>query len=84
MITQFARQMAHQMAEEFDHLWIFDGAEKEPKVKVPQRHPRHRRRSFPVEVVLQHRGLSPRRGIAGRRNFGLLARKAKIPVTPLR
>src|SRR6202521_5501203 len=56
-----ARQMAHQMAEEFDHLRTFDGAGKAPKVKVPPRHPCHCRQSFPVEVVLQHRGLSPRR-----------------------
>src|SRR6202171_285706 len=32
---QLARQMAHQMAEEFDHLRTFDGAGKAPKVKVP-------------------------------------------------
>src|SRR6202171_6101388 len=56
-----ARQMAHQMAKEFDHLRTFDGAGKAPKVKVPPRHPCHCRQSFPVEVVLQHRGLSPRR-----------------------
>src|ERR1700686_4281739 len=55
-----ARQMAHQMAEEFDHLRTFDGAGKAPKVKVPPRPPCHCRQSFPVEVVLQHRGLSPR------------------------
>jgi hypothetical protein len=29
---QLARQMAHQMAEELDHLRTFDGAGKEPKV----------------------------------------------------
>src|ERR1700704_5840148 len=49
------------MLEELDHLRTFDGAWKEPKVKVPPRYPRHCRQSFPVEVVLQHRSLSPRR-----------------------
>src|SRR3979490_2538912 len=58
---QLIRQMTHQMSEELDHLRTLDGAGKEPKVKVPPRHPCHCRQSFPVEVVLQHRGLSPRR-----------------------
>src|ERR1700676_2138991 len=53
--------MTQQMLEELDHLRTFDGAWKEPKVKVPPRYPRHRRQRFPVEVVLQHRSLSPRR-----------------------
>src|SRR6202030_1092069 len=57
---QLARQVAQQMLEELDHLRTFDGAWKEPKVKVPPRYPCHRRQSFPVEVVLQHRSLSPR------------------------
>src|ERR1700682_5033953 len=73
---QLARQMAHQMAEEFDHLRTFDGTGKEPKVKVPPRHPRHRRQSFPVEVVLQHRGLSPRRPSAAA--MGPLAKPALV------
>src|ERR1700676_193887 len=53
--------MTQQMLEELDHLRTFDGAWKEPKVKVPPRYPRHCRQRFPVEVVLQHRSLSPRR-----------------------
>src|SRR5258705_12516225 len=62
---QLIRQMTHQMSEELDHLRTLDGAGKEPKVKVPPRHPRHCRQSLPVEVVLQHRGVSPRRpGVA--------------------
>src|SRR3981189_909004 len=56
---QLIRQMTHQMFEELDHLRTLDGAGKEPKVKVPPRHPCHCRQSFPVEVVLQHRGVSP-------------------------
>src|SRR5258708_34725772 len=58
---QLIRQMTHQMFEELDRLRTLDGAGKEPKVKVPPRYPRHRRQSLPVEVVLQHRSLSPRR-----------------------
>src|SRR3977135_3821490 len=58
---QLIRQMTHQMFEELDHLRTLDGAGEEPKVKVPPRHPCHCRQSFPVEVVLQHRGVSPRR-----------------------
>src|SRR6202790_693399 len=58
---QLIRQMTQQMFEELDYLRTLDGAGKEPKVKVPPRHPCHCRQSLPVEVVLQHRGLSPRR-----------------------
>src|ERR1700730_5920128 len=64
------------MAEEFDHLRTLDGAGKESKVKVPPRHPRHRRQSFPVEVVLQHRGLSPR--CPGAAAMGPLAEPALV------
>src|ERR1019366_9160361 len=73
---QLARQMAHQMFEELDHLRTFDGAGEEPEVKVPPRHPRHRRQGFPVEVVLQHRGLSPRR--PGAAAMGPLAETALV------
>src|SRR6202040_4274481 len=64
------------MAEELDHLRTFDSAGKEPKVKVPPRHPRHRRQGFPVEVILQHRGLSPRR--PGAAAMGPLAEPALV------
>src|SRR6202035_2412008 len=73
---QLARQVAQQMLEELDHLRTFDGAGKESKVKVPPGHPRHRRQSFPVEVVLQHRGLSPRRPSAAA--MGPLAEPALV------
>src|ERR1700682_2225103 len=58
---QLIRQMTHQMFEELDYLRTLDGAGKEPKVKVPPRHPCHCRQSLPVEGVLQHRVVSPRR-----------------------
>src|ERR1700693_565475 len=73
---QLARQMAHQVFEELDYLRTFDGAGKEPKVKVPPRHPCHCRQSFPVEVVLQHRGVSPRR--PGAAAMGPLAEPALV------
>src|ERR1700719_3412231 len=68
--------MTHQMAEELDHLRTFDDAWKEPKVKVPPRNPCHRRQSFPVEVVLQHRGLASRR--PGAAAMGPLAEPALV------
>src|SRR4030081_2243656 len=73
---QLIRQMTHQMSEELDHLRTLDGAGKEPKVKVPPRHPCHCRQSFPVEVVLQHRILSPRR--PGAAAMGPLAEPALV------
>src|ERR1700676_2657505 len=73
---QLARQMAHQMFEELDYLRTLDGAGKEPKVKVPPRHPCHCRQSLPVEVVLQHWGLSPRR--PGAAAMGPLAEPALV------
>src|ERR1700737_2141911 len=53
--------MTHTRLEDLDHFRLFDGAGKESKVKVPPRYPRHRRQRLPVEVILQHRSLSPRR-----------------------
>src|ERR1700694_5114621 len=73
---QLARQMTHQMFEELDHLRTFDSAGKEPKVKIPPRYPRHRRQGFPAEVVLQHRGVSPRR--PGAAAMGPLAEPALV------
>src|SRR6202790_4337046 len=73
---QLIRQMAHQMFEELDYLRTLDGAGKEPKVKVPPRHPCHCRQSLPVEVVLQHRGVSPRR--PGAAAMGPLAEPALV------
>src|SRR6202171_5379638 len=73
---QLIRQMTHQMFEELDHLRTLDGAGKEPKVKVPPRHPCHCRQSFPVEVVLQPRGVSPRR--PGAAAMGPLAEPALV------
>src|SRR5258708_1526473 len=58
---QLIRQMTHQMSEELDHLRTLDCAGKEPKEKVPPRHPPHCRQKLPVEGVLQHGGVSPRR-----------------------
>ena len=73
---ELAWQMTQQMLEELDHLRTFDGAGKESKVKVPPRHPRHRRQGFPVAVILQHRALSPRR--PGAAAMGPLAEPALV------
>ena len=68
--------MAHQMFEELNHLRTFDGAGKEPKVKVPPRYPCHRRQRLPIEVVLQHGRLSARR--PGAAAMGPLAEPALV------
>src|SRR5439155_7386313 len=47
------------MGEELDDLWAADRSRKQAEVEVPPRHPRHRRQHLPVEVILQHRRLSP-------------------------
>src|ERR1700694_1723505 len=73
---QLARQMTHQMFEELDHLRTFESAGIEPEGKIPPRYPRHRRQGFPVEVVLQHRGLSPR--CPGAAAMGPLAEPALV------
>ena len=56
---QLAGNVAEQVRQELDDLGAADCARKQPKVKVPPRHPRHRRQHLPVEVILQHWGLSP-------------------------
>ena len=50
--------MAQQVGQELDHLRTPNRAGKQPKVKVPPGHARHRRQRLTVEVVLQHRRLS--------------------------
>ena len=45
--------------EELDDLRAADRSRKQAEVEVPPRHPRHRRQHLPVEVILQHRRLSP-------------------------
>src|SRR3990172_3964347 len=55
---QLPGQMAQQMAEEIDHLRTSDRARIEPKIKVVPSPPGDGRQHFPVEVILQNRGLA--------------------------
>src|SRR5437899_11257948 len=47
------------MGEKLDDLRAADGAGKQPTVKVPPSHAGHGRQHLPIEVILQHRRLSP-------------------------
>jgi hypothetical protein len=58
---QLAGSMAQQVRKELDDLRTADRPGKQAEVEVPPRHPRHRRQHLPVEVILQHRRLSPGR-----------------------
>jgi len=58
---QFARNVTQQVRQKLDDLRTADRAGKQTEVKIPPRHARHGRQGLPIEVVLQHRGLSPRR-----------------------
>src|SRR5712691_2830569 len=56
---QPAGNVAQEMREKLDDLRAADGTGKQPKVKVPPGYAGHRRQHLPVEVILQHRRLSP-------------------------
>ena len=64
------------MGEELNDLRAADGAGKQAEVKVPPGDARHGRQRLPVEVVLQHRSLSPRR--PGAAAVGPLAQSALV------
>jgi len=68
--------VAEQMGEEQDYLRRTNGARKKTEVKVPPCDPRHSRKCLPVEVILQHRGLSFRR--PGAAAVGPLAQSALV------
>src|SRR5947209_7687069 len=56
---QLAANVALQMFQELHHLRTADGALKQTEIEIPPGHPSHGRQRLPVEVVLQHRRLSP-------------------------
>jgi hypothetical protein len=56
---QAARQMTQQVREKVHHLWGADGLSVKPEIKVP-RDASDGREHLPVEMILQHRGLSAR------------------------
>src|SRR6266849_5008526 len=57
---QPARDMAQEMSQKLDHLRTANGSWKEPEVETPPGYPGHCREQLPVEMILQHRGLSAR------------------------
>src|SRR3984893_2594348 len=58
---QPAREMAQEMSQKLDHLGTANGSWKEAEIETPPRYPGHRREQLPVEMILQHWGLSARR-----------------------
>lgn len=60
---QLAFDMAQQVFEKLNYLRPPNRSGKQTKVKMPPTHPGNSRKPFPVEMILQHRGLptgSPR------------------------
>lgn len=57
---QFARDLSLEVSQERHDLGPADGAGKQPEIELPPGDARDCRELVPVEVVLQHRGLSPR------------------------
>src|SRR5579863_7145075 len=73
---QSARQMTQQMGKELHHLRGADGALVKPEMEVPPRDAGDGREHLPVEMILQHRGLSARR--PGAHPMGPLAQPALV------
>jgi len=73
---QPAREMAQEMSKKLDHLGTANGSWKEAEVETPPGYPGHRREQLPVEMILQHRGLSARRPRAAA--VGSLAQPALV------
>src|SRR5229473_3119782 len=73
---QPAREMGQEMSKKLDHLGTANGSRKEPEVETPPGYPGHRREQLPVEMILQHWGLSTRRPRAAA--VGSLAQSALV------
>src|SRR5216684_1707179 len=73
---QPAREMGQEMSKKLDHLGTANGSRKEPEVETPPGYPGHRREQLPVEMILQHWGLSTRRPRAAAVGSSGLARWA--------
>lgn len=57
---QFALDLAAQLLQEVDDPWAIERARDELEIEVPERQSRDRRQLMPIEVHLQHRGLTAR------------------------
>ncbi len=55
-----AADVPQQMLEEDHHLRALDGSREHPEVEVPPRHPGDGRERVPIEMELEHRGLTAR------------------------
>jgi len=66
----FAGNMPLQVPEKLNHLWAFDTALMNLKVKPPQRQAANDGEAFPVEGLVQHRSLPARRPGADSRRAG--------------
>jgi hypothetical protein len=55
---QGSAQVAHQVLEKLDDLGPLDGPRKQFEIEVPPRDSGDHRKGFPIEVILQHRGLA--------------------------
>ena len=53
--------MPQQVFKKRHDLWRADRSGIEPEVEIPQRNAGDDRKGFPVEVILQHRGVTPPR-----------------------
>src|SRR5437899_7635471 len=73
---QLAGNVPQQMRKKLDDLGSADRSGKQPEIKIPKRDSSHDRKSLPVEVILQHRCLSPAR--PGARAVRTLAQSAFV------
>lgn len=55
---QLAGKVPLKMAQELDHLGCADRTAEQAEVEIPPRDPGYGRQRLPIEVKLQHRGLS--------------------------
>jgi hypothetical protein len=83
---KIAREVAHQVAQEFHHLRAFDRSWVQAEIEGPTRNARDDRERAPVEVVLENRSLAS--GSPASTTVGPLAQSAlvdeddRLPSTP--
>lgn len=73
---QVSSDVPHQMSQKVDYLRTADRPRIESEIKIPPGDPRHGRELLPIEMILQHGGLSSRR--PGPTAMRLLAQSALV------
>lgn len=73
---QLAANVQLEVFEKLDHLRSLDAAGEEAEVEIPDGDAGHGRKTLPVEGILQHRSLAPRR--PGSDPMGPLAQSAFV------